>query len=435
MPIDASIALQGKLPQFQTPNELLTNAYSMQNAQQANQLNMMKMDEYTRGLAEQNQFKNALAQANDDISIRNAFYAKGDVKGYQDYLKGNAEREKLSAEATNLGYTGQKTQIETANKKQEMIQSMLRDLSTRPSDANIMAHAEDIAASPLFTPEEKAAVRRRTADLLAKPMDQRVPDLASAGASASDLKPNIQTQNLGGTSNVLSIPAYGGAPTVLSSNKMTATPGEIMTRDTQIRGQDITARGQDLTNARELQRIEIEKGKNSPEYIAMEARMKEQGKGQAKFESVAPQAIATAEQMLSKIDDMVGKPAKLNAKGQVVEKGTAAHPGFKAAVGASSLVPTMPGSKAADFEARLAEIQGGAFLEAYNTLRGGGSITEVEGQKATQAITRMSTAQSEKEFIDAARDFQNVIRTGIKRSKEKLGSGGTNVDALLEKYK
>jgi len=428
MPIDASIALQGKLPQIQTPNELMANAYNMQNAQQANQLNMMKMDEYKRGLTEQNQFKNALAQANDDISIRNAFYAKGDVKGYQDYLKGNEERAKLKAETTNLGYTGQKTQVEAAAKKQEMIQSMLRDLSTRPSDANIMAHAEDIAASPLFTPEEKAAVKRRTADLLAKPMDQRVPDLASAGASASDLKPNVQMQNLGGTSNVLSIPAFGGAPTVLSSNKMTATPGEIMSRDTQ-------RRGQDLTNARELQRIEIEKGKNSPEYIAMEARMKEQGKGQAKFEAAAPQAIATAEQMLTKIDDMVGKPAKLNAKGQVVEKGTAAHPGFKAAVGASSLFPTMPGSKAADFEARLDEIKGGAFLEAYNTLRGGGSITEVEGQKATQAITRMSTAQSEKEFIDAARDFQAVIRTGIKRSKEKLGSGGTDVDALLEKYK
>lgn len=150
MPIDASIALQGKLPQIQTPNELLTNAYSMQNAQQANQLNMMKMDEYTRGLAEQNQFRNALAQAKDETGIKNAFYSLGEkgVKGYQDYLKGNAEQAKLGAETTNLGYTGQKTQVESAAKKQDMIQSMMRDLSTRPSDANIMAHAEDIAASP-----------------------------------------------------------------------------------------------------------------------------------------------------------------------------------------------------------------------------------------------------------------------------------------------
>jgi hypothetical protein len=435
MAIDASIALQGKLPQIQTPNELIANAYAMQNAQQANQLNMMKMNEYKSGLAEQDKIKNELALAQSPNDVVNVLTKYGKTKEASDYAYRIAETGNLGAKTTNLGFEGQKIQISNAAEKQKILQSMARDLSTRPSDANIMAHAEDIAASPLFTPEEKAAVKRRAQDLLSKPMDQRVPDLASSGASASDLKPNIQTQNLGGTSNVLSIPAYGGAPTVLSSNKMTATPGELLTAATAKAGQAITVRGQDQTNARELKRIEIEQGKNSPEYIAMEARMKEQGKGQAKFEAAAPQAIATAEQMLTKIDDMVGKPAKLNAKGQVVEKGTAAHPGFKAAVGASSLFPTMPGSKAADFEARLDEIKGGAFLEAYNTLRGGGSITEVEGQKATQAITRMSTAQSEKEFIDAARDFQAVIRTGIKRSKEKLGSGGTDVDALLEKYK
>lgn len=225
MPIDASIALQGKLPQIQTPNELLTNAYSMQNAQQANQLNMMKMDEYTRGLAEQNQFRNALAQAKDETGIKNAFYSLGEkgVKGYQDYLKGNAEQAKLGAETTNLGYTGQKTQVESAAKKQDMIQSMMRDLSTRPSDANIMAHAEDIAASPLFTPEEKAAVKRRAADLLAKPIDQRVPDLASAGASASDLKPRFAEQqnvmvNGVPTTRVLQMPAFGGPATTVAGS-------------------------------------------------------------------------------------------------------------------------------------------------------------------------------------------------------------------------
>jgi len=425
MAIDSSIALGVKPVQIESPLNQMANVYALQNAAQSNQLNQMKMDEYTRGVAETEQFKNALAQAKDETSIRNAFYAKGDVKGYNDYLKSVAEQKKLGLETTNLGYAGQETQGKIAKQKQDFIAQAFRNISQNPSNENITAWGQDAVLNKHFSLEEANQI---VSQLISMPVEQRQSFLASQGASASDLKPNIQTQNLGGTSNVLSIPAFGGAPTVLSSNKMTATPGEIMTRDTQ-------RRGQDLTNARELQRIEIEKGKNSPEYIAMEARMKEQGKGQAKFESVAPQAIATAEQMLTKIDQMVGTQAKLDKKGKVVEKGTPAHPGFKAAVGASSLFPTMPGSDAANFEARLDEIKGGAFLEAYNTLRGGGSITEVEGQKATQAITRMSTAQSEKEFIDAARDFQNVIRTGIKRSKEKLSSGGSNVDALLEKYK
>lgn len=430
MAIDASIALGVKPVQLESPINQMSNVYALQNAAQSNQLNQMKMEEYKRGLAEEDQFKNALLSSKDDAGIKNAFYSLGQkgVKAYADYQKSNVE-------TGNLKLTGQETQGKINKQKMEQRQATLRDTSRNPSDANLTAHVEDVMMSPFYSAEEKAASQRMLTQLLAMPIPDRQAFLASQGASASDLKPNIQMQNIGGSSNVLSVPAYGGAPTTLSTTKMTASPGELLTASTAKAGQDITKRGQDLTNARELEKIAIDKGKNSPEYIAMEARMKEQGKGQAKFETAAPQAIATAEQMLSKIDQMVGAPAKLNAKGQVIEKGTAAHPGFKAAVGASSLIPTMPGSKAADFEARLDEIKGGAFLEAYNTLRGGGSITEVEGQKATQAITRMSTAQSEKEFIDAARDFQNVIRIGIKRSKEKLGSGGTDVDALLEKYK
>jgi len=433
MPIDSNIALGVKPIQLESPINQMSNVYALQNAAQSNQLNQMKMEEYKRGLAESEAFKRNMLGVDANTpegqqSIYNNLLRTGRIDDATKFAKNIVETK-------NLGLTGQETQGKINKQKMEQRQATLRDTSRNPSDANLTAHVEDILLSPLYSAEEKAASSRMLTQLLAMPIPERQAFLASQGASASDLKPNIQMQNIGGSSNVLSVPAYGGAPTTLSSTKMTASPGEIMTAATAKAGQDITKRGQDLTNARELQRIEIEKGKNSPEYIATEARMKEQGKGQAKFEAAAPQAIATAEQMLTKIDDMVGKPAKLNAKGQVVEKGTAAHPGFKAAVGASSLLPTMPGSKAADFEARLDEIKGGAFLEAYNTLRGGGSITEVEGQKATQAITRMSTAQSEKEFIDAARDFQNVIRTGIKRSKEKLGSGGTDVDALLEKYK
>jgi len=433
MPIDSNIALGVKPVQLESPINQMSNVYALQNAAQSNQLNQMKMEEYKRGLAESESFKRNMLGVDASTpegqqSIYNNLVRAGRVDDAAKFAKNIVE-------TGNLKLTGQETQGKIREQKLKERQATLRDTSRNPSDANLTAHTEDIQLSPLYSDEEKAASRRMLTQLLAMPIPERQAFLASQGASASDLKPNIQMQNIGGSSNVLSVPAYGGAPTTLSTTKMTASPGELLTASTAKAGQDITKRGQDLTNARELEKIAIEKGKNSPEYIAMEARMKEQGKGQAKFEAAAPQAIATAEQMLSKIDQMVGAPAKVDAKTGKVTPGTAAHPGFKAAVGASSLIPTMPGSKAADFEARLDEIKGGAFLEAYNTLRGGGSITEVEGQKATQAITRMSTAQSEKEFIDAARDFQNVIRIGIKRSKEKLGSGGTDVDALLEKYK
>lgn len=100
------------------------------------------------------------------------------------------------------------------------------------------------------------------------------------------------------------------------------------------------------------------------------------------------------------------------------------HPGMKQAVGASSLLglQKVPGTEAKDFMNRLDQIRGGAFLEAFNTLKGGGQITEVEGKKATDAIARMDNATSEDAFKQAVADYQSVIRTGVERAKRKAGA-------------
>jgi len=69
------------------------------------------------------------------------------------------------------------------------------------------------------------------------------------------------------------------------------------------------------------------------------------------------------------------------------------------------------------------QIGGGAFLQAFNTLKGGGQITEKEGEKGTAAINRMKLATSEKEFINASRDFQAVLRRGVETAQKELKSG------------
>ena len=221
MAIDASIALGVKPVQLESPINQMSNVYALQNAQQSNQLNQMKMEEYKRGLAEENQFKNALLSSKDDVGIKNAFYSLGQkgVKAYADYLESNVKTK-------NLKLTGKKTEVETEKLKADHRNQMLRDLTNNPSDANITAHFEDFTNSPIFSPEEKLAAEAKVAQLLQMPVDQRAPYLASQGASASDLKPNIQMQNLNDKSNILSVPAYGGAPTTLSSTPMGISPAE-----------------------------------------------------------------------------------------------------------------------------------------------------------------------------------------------------------------
>jgi hypothetical protein len=149
------------------------------------------------------------------------------------------------------------------------------------------------------------------------------------------------------------------------------------------------------------------------------------GKGDVVAAAKLPIYIDKGAETIRLIDEMIGKAPKTDASGKVIERGTAPHPGFQGAVGATLLpgARLVPGTSEADFQARFEQIKGSAFLEAFEALKGGGAITEKEGEKGTQAITRMSLAQSEREFITAARDLQDIVRTAVANAQKKLRQG------------
>lgn len=132
------------------------------------------------------------------------------------------------------------------------------------------------------------------------------------------------------------------------------------------------------------------------------------GKDTAEAKVAAKLALPTIEagatQSLQLIDDLVK------------------HPGLSYAVGKSSVLPIIPGTDAADFKVRLDQLQGKQFLEAFTSLKGAGSITDVEGKKAEAAIARMQRTQSEPEFKKAAAEFQEVIKKGVERARTRAGS-------------
>jgi len=135
-----------------------------------------------------------------------------------------------------------------------------------------------------------------------------------------------------------------------------------------------------------------------------------------------PDAIAQSRDALNLIDKMVGKE----------DGSTKPAPGFKGAVGTGIGLRFVPGTSESDFQAMYDQISGGAFLQAFNTLKGGGAITEKEGEKATAAITRMKLSTSEKAFMEAAREFQTVLRRGVATAQKELnsGTGGAPADPL-----
>lgn len=107
------------------------------------------------------------------------------------------------------------------------------------------------------------------------------------------------------------------------------------------------------------------------------------------------------------------------------------HPGFSGAVGikdASSLFglreQPLQGTEEADFVALTDQISGSAFLQAFQDLKGGGHITEIEGQKAEQAISRLRNRnQSEEGYRQAIEDLREVLRSGLDRKRRTAGVG------------
>jgi hypothetical protein len=421
MPLDTSIALNARLPQIESPLNQMANFASMRQAQQANALNELKMQETQRGMAENEAVRNYFAsQDPTSANFARGLYGISPERGAA-FEKSRAELAKEQALTGKTTAETEETRLKVADKKLTILAQGFGAVRNNPTPETAMRVLKYVRDNGAISDEQFQAY---TADIMANPDPARIKAMADEGftvaLSAKDQLPSFQMQTLGGTSRMLGVNPVTGEATVAagSEGKMTATPGDIMSAETQRRGQEITAsttiRGQNLTNARELQRIEIEKGKNSPEAIAMRSKMTEKGKADAKFEANAPQAIATAKVALTKIDELLASPGLSSAVGM----------GGIETLGIPGIAKFIPGTDAADFKARLDEVLGGAFMEAFNTLKGGGQITEKEGEKATAAITRMSTSQSEKEFIKAAKDFQAVIKEGIKKSETRLGSAG-----------
>jgi hypothetical protein len=161
-----------------------------------------------------------------------------------------------------------------------------------------------------------------------------------------------------------------------------------------------------------------------PEFQRTIAAAREVGQTIAKNDAAAvqnlPKAITRAEQQLQLIDQMVGTQEVRDKNGKVIQAATPTHPGFKGTVGFGIGLRYLSGTPEASFNALFEQVKGGAFLEAYEMLKGGGAITNIEGEKGTAAITRMSLAQSEAEFVKAARELQDVVRKGVERASKRV---------------
>lgn len=95
-------------------------------------------------------------------------------------------------------------------------------------------------------------------------------------------------------------------------------------------------------------------------------------------------------------------------------------PNRELGTGASSIFNRIPFTGGYDFQSKVDQATSGAFLTAIQSLRGMGALSNAEGQTATRAVTRLTTASSEKAFMEALQDYEDIVLRGRNRAAEKM---------------
>lgn len=93
--------------------------------------------------------------------------------------------------------------------------------------------------------------------------------------------------------------------------------------------------------------------------------------------------------------------------------GILSDPALDFATGWLAWTQNVPGTDARRFGARARQLNGQAFLQAFESLKGAGGITESEGAKATEAIGRLDTAQRPEDYRAALTELRDILATAI----------------------
>lgn len=194
-----------------------------------------------------------------------------------------------------------------------------------------------------------------------------------------------------------------------------------------------------------VQSVPVRPPQGTPGFIPKDVQGREaaEAQGQAQGRAVAnyPQIVAATGTSLRLIDEAIK------------------HPGRETATGLSGTFDPrnyISGTNAKDFQIRSRQLEGRVFLDAFDQLRGGGAITEAEGNKATAAHARLDRAQSDGEYLAALKELRGILMKGLKVARlraqgrwadadRELGAeipdvtveapgSGSDIDNLVKKY-
>jgi hypothetical protein len=189
-------------------------------AQDAQQINALKMQEAQAAMEERNALRRLNPSAPD--------YEEQLFK-VSPQLGINYRKERATTEAQEAAR--KKSEFDLTAARRKFGDDLKRNLSANPSDENVVAWGQDAVLQGIYTEDQVASTVQQ---LLAIPPQQRSSILSRAGASPSELKPSTQTINRGGATEVIQVPAFGGAPTTLGAYQDVPLPANVQAQRIEI---------------------------------------------------------------------------------------------------------------------------------------------------------------------------------------------------------
>jgi len=221
----------------------------LQQAQGANKLQEYSLSQAQRLDVQQNALQRMVQSGfdpnNPDHINKLLMFGKPGMelaKTINESKKSSAETGAKLTETTHKTLAMQRDQLAGVNDPQAMA-AWVQSQYTNPDTARFMATTGTAASSIAKIPQDPAAFaqyKQQVALGMTKFIEQN--------------KPTIHMQNLGGASQVVSVPGLGGDPSVLSRTPTTQTPDAMQT-DQRVRSEGalnrgVTIRGQNMTDTR-----------------------------------------------------------------------------------------------------------------------------------------------------------------------------------------
>lgn len=138
--------------------------------------------------------------------------------------------------------------------------------------------------------------------------------------------------------------------------------------------------------------------------VAGKERLEETGKAQGQAIADLPRVESNSDAILSMIDSVAGDPYLPSMTGAVQGR-----------------LPNLSGD-AQRVQAKVDQLNGQAFLQAFSALKGGGAITEAEGAKATASLSRLQNMKvNDPDYGNAIKDFRNEVTRLRDLARRKAG--------------